>query len=214
MLEIIGYAGSNGLKSLWEVKCDCGNIVVKDYSALKKGVKSCGCATSKLISQSNSRHGLSKHKAYTVWRSMKARCYNKNHKAYKNYGGRGISVCSRWLESVENFWADMGSTYAEGLELDRIDNDGNYEPNNCRWATVKLNTQNRRNNKYINTPSGEMLLCEASKVSGINHTTLSYRASKNVPAEEMFNPPNAKKSKAGKSKSMTLLKQDPGTGLL
>lgn len=214
MLEIVGYAGSDGRKSLWDVRCDCGNIVVMDFSSLSKGTKSCGCSTKKLVSQANVRHGLSKHPAYAVWRSMKARCTNPNHKAYKNYGGRGISVCSRWLESVENFWADMGSSYRRGLELDRVDNNGNYEPANCRWATVRLNTCNKRNNKYIKTPLGEMLLCEASKISGIGHTTLSYRASKNVPAAEIFNPPNKKKSLAGKSKSTTSSNLDPGIGLL
>lgn len=87
---------------------------------------------------------LQKYPPYNCWRGIKQRCYNTNISTYKYYGGRGIKVCDRWLESFANFIADMGSTWKEGLQLDRIDNNGNYEPSNCRWATVSQNQKNRQ----------------------------------------------------------------------
>ena len=88
-------------------------------------------------------HGMSKYKEYSVWETMKARCYNSNVKAYKYYGARGISVCDRWLQGIENFYSDMGKRPTDKHDIDRIDSNGNYEPNNCRWATKTQNSRNR-----------------------------------------------------------------------
>ena len=121
-------------------KCFCGNEFEAITSNIKSGLqKSCGC----LINQDKITHGLTNHILYTTWNNMIQRCHNSEHKYYKDYGGRGITVCERW-HSVENFIGDMLPTYEEGLSLDRINPNGNYEPSNCRWATKSIQARNTR----------------------------------------------------------------------
>lgn len=123
---------------VYRCKCDCGNIKDVRSDMLKNGhVKSCGCL--------HTKHGKRETKIYRIFAEMKQRCYNKNNKSYKDYGKRGIVICQEWLDDFMNFynWA-MDNNYREGLSIDRIDNDGNYEPNNCRWADRKT-----QNNTYL-----------------------------------------------------------------
>jgi hypothetical protein len=129
--------------------CVCGNIKNIRMNAFRTGkTKSCGCQRKGITIESNKTHGLSKSSEYRSWYAMKARCSNPNYKNYNYWGGRGIKVCDRWLNSFENFIEDMGKKPAN-TSLDRINNDGNYEPNNCRWATKTEQQNNRRNNKLI-----------------------------------------------------------------
>lgn len=124
--------------------CDCGNekiFLTYDVLAGKSG--SCGCLHRELLSKQSTTHGLSKSKIYRVWASMFDRCYRENDKAYKNYGGRGITVSKSWHRFV-NFYRDMGSTYRSGLEIDRKNNNRGYTKGNCQWVTRHQNARNKR----------------------------------------------------------------------
>jgi hypothetical protein len=129
----------------WDCKCECGNQTkVVGYDLTRGKTQSCGCV--------NKIHQKSGTKIYWVWGSMKDRCTNQNNVAYNNYGGRGVKVCDRWLESFENFYEDMKFKYREGLTLERIDVNGDYEPGNCKWVTRE--DQNRNKRKMKNNTSG------------------------------------------------------------
>lgn len=120
------------------------------------------------------RHGMSDTRLYCIWESMKARCYRKTIKGYQNYGGRGIKVCDKW-QTFTGFYEDMADTYADGLTLDRLDNDGDYCPDNCRWATQKEQQNHRRNNVHIDYLGRSMTLAEVSAITGIKYHTLYSR---------------------------------------
>lgn len=140
---------------VWVCLCDCGRTVkVKGHNLRSHKTRSCGC----LLKETNGgtvTHGLWKHPIYQIYQNMIQRCYNPRHSSYHNYGGRGIAVCDRWREGgVEIFAVDMGSR-PEGTSLDRKDNEGDYEPGNCRWAT---NIEQRRNQRRWRNIGGENVL--------------------------------------------------------
>lgn len=143
-LVVLSPAGMRKKSMLWLCRCDCGKERVAYATDIRRGrAKSCGC-----LKRTPQKHGHAKKgahtRAYQTWRHMKDRCLNPRNKRFFDYGGRGIKVCDRWLNSFENFLADMGER-PEGKTLDRYpDNNGNYEPGNCRWATPLQQQQNRR----------------------------------------------------------------------
>ena len=156
------YSKSNRKSHYFLCKCDCGNEVSFERNAIKSGhSKSCGCNKGDLFMP---KHNMSNTKFYKNWYGMKDRCNNPNNPAYYNYGGRGIKVCDRWLESFENFRDDMYESYLEHVaiygedntSIDRIDVNGNYCPENCRWATNKIQANNKRTTHYI-TYNGETM---------------------------------------------------------
>jgi len=124
--------------------CNCGSYkVVKRDSLINGHTKSCGCLRREVTKNLNIKDGLTRHRLYNTWREMIRRCYNEKHIAYSYYGGRGIKVCDKWHDH-KKFIDDMDPSYEKGLQIDRINNDGNYEPSNCRWATRTQQMQNRR----------------------------------------------------------------------
>jgi hypothetical protein len=130
--------------------CDCGNQKIITLNNLRTNkITSCGCYRNQQNLIRSITHGLSKTVEYQTWKRMRQRCYNTNYIRYKDWGGRGIKVCDRWLNSFENFLQDMGER-PKGTSLDRINNDGNYEPTNCRWATMVEQRNNQR-------PRGEIV---------------------------------------------------------
>jgi hypothetical protein len=136
---------SSGRKVMgWRCACDCGAKTLVHAVHLKAGrVGSCGCLNKELTARRNRTHGRTGTREHRIWKAMIRRCYNKNVREYRFYGARGIAVCDRWRSSFENFYADVGRC-PEGKSLDRINNDGNYEAGNCRWATPQQQARNRR----------------------------------------------------------------------
>lgn len=154
-LVVIGESNkrSTDRQVIYNCKCDCGNyVMVIGYSLRKKITKSCGCIWRETVPGNNKTHNQSKPgnwtPEYRTWVDIKTRCNNSNYHSYKNYGGRGIKVCERWNNSFENFYKDMGKK-PYNYVIDRINNDGNYEPNNCKYTTKKISANNKRNNRII-----------------------------------------------------------------
>jgi hypothetical protein len=187
-LTVIEQVGARNKNRLWWIRCDCGREWIAAGADLTRarGTRACrSCA----MKGKHATHGMSQHPAYAVWRSMIDRCRLPTHQAWRNYGGRGITVCDRWQESFTNFWKDMGPSYHHGLTIERIDNMGHYTPENCTWATHKAQSRNTRCNHIIDTPWGVMTVTEASERSGIKKTTLHYRLARASDRSTIFSKP-------------------------
>ena len=144
----------------------------------------------------NRTHGMSGTRIYTIWESMMARCTRPSHNRYANYGARGITVCPRWRR-FSGFYEDMGPTYRDDLTIERIDTNGPYSPENCRWATQKEQQRNRTNNLHVRGPWGDMTLGELSERTGISYWTLKSRRDRGWPDEKLALRPKKKSTAEG-----------------
>ena len=178
MLTVTERVYRNG-QPLWRCVCDCGNEIFVRHTRLTHGQKSCGCHASKMLAKRNTKHGQRHSKLYAVWRGLRSRCNNPKHPSYCDYGGRGISVCTEWDntdDGFENFYEwSITNGYFDGLSIDRIDNNGNYEPSNCRWATVKQQCNNRRSNIVLNYKGVAHTVSEWSEIIQVKSGTIYQR---------------------------------------
>lgn len=198
LLVLIESGKNKSGNYMWLCLCDCGKKCVVSSGNLRKGhTKSCGCArkeaarkTGLKASHKCSQNGDKYFRLYEVWQHMKERCENKNAQNYKYYGGRGICVCDEWKESFEAFysWA-LSSGYNDDLTIDRIDNDGDYTPENCRWATQKEQSRNRSTNINITIGNSTRTLTEWCEIFNLDFKTVNARYQRNgfIGIDELFN---------------------------
>ena len=166
-------------KPLWRCTCDCGKEIFVRHTRLTHGQKSCGCHATKMLVERNTKHNQRHSRLYAVWRGLRSRCNNTKYPNYRDYGGRGISVCKEWDNTDDGFqnfyeWS-MDNGYSDELTIDRIDNDGNYEPSNCRWATPKQQCNNRRSNVFLNYKGLIHTVSEWSEIIQIDSSVIYQR---------------------------------------
>lgn len=166
-----------GTRVRWLCKCDCGNFkLINSEHLISNKIISCGCYKKEIMRSKNNinyKHGKAHTRLYNIYNNMKSRCYNKNNKRYKNYGRRGIIICDEWLNKESGFlnfynWA-MQNGYKDDLTIDRIDVNGNYEPNNCRWATAKEQMNNTTRNHYLIYKGQKYTMAQLSKIFKIKY---------------------------------------------
>lgn len=192
-LTVLGFAGKMGRNATWFCKCECGKITKVQSGALKNGhTSSCDCLRKEMAMKACTMHGHNgrngkRSRIYQAWASMIQRCNNPNSIRYYDYGGRGIKVCERW-KKFENFLEDMGER-PRRTSIDRIDNDGNYEPGNCRWATDKEQANNKRNNRFLFFDGSKRTVGEWAERIGINRSTLIGRLNKGWDTKKALTTP-------------------------
>lgn len=159
------------MRRTWRCACECGRETIVKERYLKDGHrKSCGC----LVGKHMITHGDTKTRLFKIWTSMRERCESERHKHFKDYGARGIKVCDEWQDAGAFCEWALNNGYKEGLQIDRIDNDGNYEPSNCRFVTLKENARNRRNTVYLTVNGITKPASEWSEVTGISSYTIYW----------------------------------------
>lgn len=179
-LTVISPLPAKSGRTMWLCKCDCGNQKAVTAGHLKSGhTTSCGCYNRQRTVEANTTHGWTGSRLHNIWFDMKARCGNPNCPAYKDYGGRGIKICEDWQNNFASFrdWA-MLSGYNDTLSIDRINVNGDYSPDNCRWATRTTQNRNTRQNRIITINGESMTLSEWAELTGMQRQTIAARIDK------------------------------------
>lgn len=188
-LTVIKRAPNKGhsQQASWECLCDCGNTVnVVGYCLRNGDSRSCGCYYKETRGDTYKIHGKRHTRIYNTWCSMKERCNTPSNTSYKNYGARGITVCSEWQEFEPFYEWAMSHGYTDELSIDRIDVNGNYSPDNCRWVTKKTQANNTRANHYVTRNGVTHTVTEWCEILGISRSTVVKRIAKKLPEELWF----------------------------
>lgn len=195
---VLRYVG----REMWLCRCECGKEREVIGSNLRNnGSLSCGCLARELTGVRATKHGGFGTPEYDAWHGMIQRCHNPNCKDYPRYGGRGIIVCDRWRRSFADFFADMGPRPSPVHSIDRERVNGNYEPGNCRWATVVVQQRNRRSNVVVNIDGREMTATEAAELFGLPKTAVFQRLADGWSVERTFKTPLRKTKRREKCKA-------------
>lgn len=174
-------------KAVWLCQCECGNLkTVYSYSLISKTTLSCGCLQKEVVKERSITHNKTKTRLYKTWANIKTRCYNPKFTYYKYYGGRGIKMCDEW-QAFEAFhaWA-ITSGYSDNLTIERIKNDGNYEPGNCKWVTMKEQANNKSSNQNLSYAGKTQTLKQWSEEIGISYYALIQRLHLGWSAKEIL----------------------------
>lgn len=178
----------------WNCVCSCGSKRKVCAENLTSGQStSCGCYRREILRAARSATDTClehcKRPEYKAWRSMKDRCLNPQHQNYEHYGARGITVCQRWIDRFENFFEDIGLRPSRIHSLDRIDNNGNYEPSNCQWATSKEQARNRRTCRVLTALGRTLIIAEWARLTGISHSGICRRLARGLSATDAVSLP-------------------------
>lgn len=175
MLTAIEVSGRKNKKILWKCVCECGKESIVSKSNLATGqTKSCGCVGK------NKKHGMCGTRVYKIWKDMKKRCDNQNSKEYRYYGGKGVTYCDDWSEFSSFYEWALESGYSDELTIERIDYNGNYEPSNCKWATLKEQANNTSQNVLIEIDGVTKTLQQWADISNVNRSTIKRRYEKGI----------------------------------
>ncbi len=201
-LTVIERVRSAKAQAQWKCRCDCWKEVVVCGQSLRNGhTQSCGCyglEVSASHTPSNSRHKESGTRLYGIWKGLRSRCKSEGNTSFGYYGGRGIKVCPEWDESYEAFrdWA-LANGYRDDLTIDREDTNGNYTPENCRWASRKTQMNNTRANRRLAVGGKEKTVAEWAEDTGIAYSTVRDRALRGDAGKELLRPPHKRREKCG-----------------
>ena len=188
LLVIERHGSSACQKATWLCQCDCGNTTIVTTGSLHNGnTSSCGCLYKEVRPYTARKHGESQTRLYSIWKAMNKRCNNNNTGRWNRYGGRGITVCKEWQDDYIPFrdWS-LQNGYSDNLSIDRINNDGNYEPSNCRWATTTQQANNTSHNVWIKHDGRIQSMSQWGAELGIPISTLSCRYKKGLRGDELL----------------------------
>lgn len=194
-IDITGQTYGNlyvidGYSSVCTCKCNCGKIINVRKGNLRSGhSQSCGCLRDKACSNNFTTHGATGSRLHNIWRDIKKRCFNEKYKQFYLYGGRGITICSEWLDYVNFANWSLTHGYADDLTIERINVNGNYEPTNCTWIPSQLQARNKRTNHFVEFDGRRLTIAEWSEQTGISQGTIWYRLSHGWTAEEALTIP-------------------------
>lgn len=201
--EAPAYVDSKGRRRMWKCRCDCGNLITVREDSLGSHTKSCGCLQKERAAQSarehhTVKHGDSRERIHNIWYLMKYRCTNPKSPAYAKYGGKGIRLCDEWADDINGYFAfknwAIRNGYSEELTIDRIDNDGNYCPENCRWVNAAVQNNNKRANRKLTYNGETHNVAQWSEILGVDRRLLYNRVYLGWDVDRIFTQPYRKSS--------------------